>query len=175
MSCGHSFGTISCRAYDDCSDDSLLDIDWRADTLSKAKYSDSKITQVLHTAIYSNGTEEETKERYEQGGAKHFIHVFGWLRGIFMDNRTKIANGGDRALLRHLGLQGPVYTCVLLPAGASDGKTSFSTNQDGRKWLYDVVEVDEDEATRFEIVREWNEGIARLRVGGGEDPSRNSQ
>lgn len=64
-----------------------------------------------------------------------------------MDDRTKTAHGGGRALLRYLGLQCTVYTCVLLPPNASNGKTSFSLIEDERKWIYDVVEVNEDEAS----------------------------
>ncbi|KEQ65018.1 uncharacterized protein M437DRAFT_63678 [Aureobasidium melanogenum CBS 110374] len=123
---------------------------------------------------YSSGTEKELEEKVKQGEAEHSIHVYKWLRGIFMDNRTSIADGDNRALLRYLGLQGMVFTCMLLPGTTPGGNNSFLVNENGKEWIYDIVDVDEDDAARFEAIREWNEGTARLRAGGDEDPSRNS-
>ncbi|KAG9690068.1 hypothetical protein KCU95_g9076, partial [Aureobasidium melanogenum] len=123
---------------------------------------------------YSTGTEEELKEKVKQGEAEHPTHIRKWLKDIFMDNRSRIADGEPRAPLRCLGLQGMVYTCMLLPAAASGGNNSFVVNENGKEWIYYIVELDSDEPIRFEAIREWNEGIARLRVGGDEDPSRNS-
>lgn len=91
-----------------------------------------------------------------------------------MDNRISIADGDNRALLRYLGLQGMVFTCMLLPGTTPGGNNSFLVNENGKEWIYDIVDVDEDDAARFEAIREWNEGTARLRAGGDEDPSRNS-
>lgn len=122
---------------------------------------------------YSTGTKEELEEKAKQGEAEHFVHVYNWLKNIFMDNRTSIADGNNRALLRYLGLQGMVYTRVLLPAATPSGRNSSIVNEDRKNWTYEIVQVDKDEASRFEAAREWNEGIARLRVGGDEDPSRN--
>ncbi|KAH0372865.1 hypothetical protein KCU65_g979, partial [Aureobasidium melanogenum] len=70
---------------------------------------------------------------------------------------------------------GQLFSKPLEQAGATPGgNNSFTVNENGKKWIYDIVEVDEDEATGFEAIRVWNEGIARLRVGGDEDSSRNS-
>lgn len=81
---------------------------------------------------YSTGTEEELNKKVNQGEAEHLIHMYKWLRDVSMDIRTSIAEGDLHVLLKYLGLQGMVYTCMLPPAAASGGKNSFSVDEELR-------------------------------------------
>jgi hypothetical protein len=57
---------------------------------------------------------------------------------------------------------------MLLPTGASYGLAPFSIEMAGQIWSYHVVKLTSDEAAVFDTVREWYEGMLRLRVGGDD-------
>jgi hypothetical protein len=87
---------------------------------------------------------------------------------FFQKNLQSIAQGDERALLTHLGVGGDVHTCMLLPTGASYGLAPFNIEMAGQIWSYHVVKFTSDEAAVFDTVREWYEGMLRLRVGGDD-------
>jgi hypothetical protein len=72
-------------------------------------------------------------------------------------------------LFRYLGLGSLAYTCMLLPATASCGLAPFSVEKDQESWHYHVVILDSDDASAFDSIRQYNEEIAELRVGGDQN------
>jgi hypothetical protein len=100
--------------------------------------------------------------------AVYASHTANFARDFFRNNRQSIAQGDERALLKYIGVGGDVYTCMLLPTGASYELAPFSIEMAGQIWDYHVVKLTNDEAAVFDTIQEWHEGMGRLRVGGDE-------
>jgi hypothetical protein len=115
-------------------------------------------------------TQQEVDDMIKQQDKDYADHQVTFARDVFYANRSKIARGDDCAVLKYLGLGSSVFTCMLLPATASCGLLPFGIEKDGESWLYHIVLLDSDEAAVFGSVREFNEEIAELRVGGDQDP-----
>lgn len=112
----------------------------------------------------------EINELIQKRDAGLAQHMTRFARNTFRTNRERISEGDKRALLKHLGLGGDVYTCMLLPAGAECRLAPFSIERTGESWDYHIVKLTSDEAAIFESTREWFEGMATLRVGGDDRP-----
>jgi hypothetical protein len=118
----------------------------------------------------NNGkTQQEVDEMIKQQDKDHADHQVIFARDVFHANRSRIARGDDCAVFRYLGLGSSVYTCMLLPATASYGLAPFSVEKDGESLRYHIILVESDEATAFDSIREFNEEIAELRVGGDQN------
>jgi len=119
--------------------------------------------------IHSSRTAQQEREKLiKQRDQEYTAHLTTFATAVFRENRSKIARGEDYAELRYLGLGSSVYTCVLLSAQCSSGLAAFSVEEDGERRKHQVVLLDEDEANAFESMREYNEEIEELRVGGDE-------
>jgi hypothetical protein len=114
-------------------------------------------------------SQQELDEMVKQQGKEYADHQVIFARDVFYANRSRIARGDDCAVFRYLGLGSSVYTCMLLPATASCGLAPFGVDKDGESLYYHVVHLDSDEATAFDSIREFNEEIAELRVGGDQN------
>jgi hypothetical protein len=110
----------------------------------------------------------EIDELVKQRDEEYINHLTTFAREIFHANRSKIAKGDDYALLKYLGFGSFVFTCMLLPDTTSCGLAPFSVDKDGETWRYQIVLLNSDEAAAFSSIREYNEEIAELRVGGDE-------
>jgi len=119
--------------------------------------------------IYSSRTAQQEREKLiKQRDEEYTAHLAAFATAVFRENRSKIARGEDFAKLRYLGLGGFVYTCKSVSVIASCGLAVFSVEEDGERRKYQVVLLDEDEANAFGSMREYNEEIEELRVGGDE-------
>jgi hypothetical protein len=124
---------------------------------------------VLEYSHILNKTPQEVDELVKQRDKEHTDHLATFARDVFCANRSRIAKGDDCAVFRYLGLGSFVYTCMLLPATASCGLAPFSVEKDAESWHYHVVLLDSDEASAFDSIRQYNEEIAELRVGGDQN------
>jgi hypothetical protein len=123
-----------------------------------------------------NNFERDTVENHNELGQKLIMKVGAvyasrtadMARDLFQNNRQSIAQGDERALLKHLGDGGDTHTCILLPTGASHGLARFSIEMAGQIWDYHVVKLTSDEAAVFDTLQEWYEGMERLKGGGDE-------
>lgn len=119
--------------------------------------------------MYSSKMPELEREKLiKQRDEEYTAHLTTFATTVFRENRSKIARGEVYAELRYLGLGSFVYTCLLLPARASCEMAAFSVEKDGESRKYQVVLLDEDGANVFGSMREYNEEIEELRVGGDE-------
>lgn len=119
--------------------------------------------------IYSATTPQLEKEKLiNQRDEEYLAHLTAFAQAVFYTNRSRIARGDNYAVLRYLGLGRLVFSCDLLPATDSGGLDAFSVEEDGKSQWYKVVLLDDDEAAAFESMREYNEEIEELRVGGDE-------
>jgi hypothetical protein len=114
-------------------------------------------------------SQQELDEMVKQQNKEYADHQILFARDVFYANRSKIARGDDCAVFRYLGLGSSVYTCMLLPAIASCGLAPSSVEKGGESLRYHVVHLDDDEANAFDSIREFNEEIAELRVGGDQN------
>jgi hypothetical protein len=114
-------------------------------------------------------SQQELDEMVKQQNKEYADHQILFARDVFYANRSKIARGDDCAVFRYLGLGSSVYTCMLLPAIASCGLAPSSVEKGGESLRYHVLHLDDDEANAFDSIREFNEEIAELRVGGDQN------
>lgn len=124
---------------------------------------------ILEYKDLSTKSEEEIEELVKQRDREFAKHMASFAKEIFKKNRSNIASGDRVALLKYVGLGGFVYTCMVVSTIVSSGLAYFCVEADGQEWDYRVVKLDNDEAADLESVREWDESIAELRVGGDEN------
>lgn len=127
----------------------------------------------LEFKTYEQNTEEVYYERMQKLILKveaiFVSRTASMARDLFQKNRQSIAQGDERALLKHVGVGPEVYTCMLLLSGASYGLAPFSIEMAGQMWDYHIVNLTSDEAAVFDTVQELSEGMAKLRVGGDDE------